>query len=1025
LNTVKRTYNTVKNTAKQGLNTVKNTAKQGLNTVKSGFNTVKNTLKSGYNTVKSGFNTVKDSLKNVNWRDAGHTALDIAGFIPVVGAVADVANAAWYLAEGDYANAALSGVSAIPGVGDAIGLAGKGGKATLKLAKGNKLLGKAGKFLPNAGKVADKVGGLVNKVPPGLKSIPGKVTERLKSVPIPKKLKSALGKAMKAADYVGVGSNLAAAGQYAAQGDYVNATLSVVSALPGAHQIGKRLPRAAKNNKLGNKLGKLFPNAGKLFGQAGSLVNKVPRGLKDMLSKGKGGLTSLLGKGKGGFNGAKNRVNRGFNTAENKVKHDVKTPSSNRLNEGTTAIKPPAVEEATPAKRPGVEKTTATKPPVAEETAPTKPPVTEKTTPNGRSTHADKPEVEPSVVAKEQAADGHQIKVLKDGRVVRCSICGELRNQYANELEQRSDLKQRLDDIEKISDPDLKAKQAQELEQTLAKIAKSNDRTRNSPDAEAKAPGTQKNWDDPGLTKEEYIEAYKKRHPNTTLSEEDIGRHFDEGKRLNPETGRPITSLPTTLDGWRQWAEQNPGMVGEYNVRGILDEYGDNPEYAETVNRFLTNWFSGNYTLNRKTNRRHARQLHRLGMPDQVLDNIEKNPFINQEVSYLSRPSAPTHATDTRKNTLPKSSAPPVKVPPNVSMEVADIIKNSRTTVKVGETEFKEVQITVDGTETMYAIARDTDGNIKLVKTGVYKRVGNRKQFERLSLDELQGMQPVKDKTPNQPVEGKNYKDKELVQLPGKVNDQGEVIDQVTTHISSRVTPPVSTSRGQHGLVGANLYRGKKKVKYLVVENDGGERDLLPAGDVVDENGNIFAQYEGKVVGSDIDLLAMLPRRPNSELAGLAETADIKDIAEKKKYEEVYNNTIEAFSTDRVNNPPPQRRDTLSKTKPTFDITAASDIQHGANIPYEFEKFLDRYSLRGANEEETQNNIREFADKHPEEFKKAVENDILVVNDKNTVVTIGDKVYSVPVRKVPLIYKLLGQEFPIKKYLPLEERKVR
>ena len=48
-----------------------------------------------------------------------------------------------------------------------------------------------------------------------------------------------------------------------------------------------------------------------------------------------------------------------------------------------------------------------------------KPPQTD--TSNGRTSHADEPEVEPGVVAKEKAADGHDIKVLKDGRVVRCS----------------------------------------------------------------------------------------------------------------------------------------------------------------------------------------------------------------------------------------------------------------------------------------------------------------------------------------------------------------------------------------------------------------------------------------------------------------------------------------------------------------------------------------------------------------------------------------------------------------------------
>lgn len=49
--------------------------------------------------------------------DIGHTALDVIGLIPGLGEVADGANAAWYLAEGDYLNAGLSLAAMVPGVG--------------------------------------------------------------------------------------------------------------------------------------------------------------------------------------------------------------------------------------------------------------------------------------------------------------------------------------------------------------------------------------------------------------------------------------------------------------------------------------------------------------------------------------------------------------------------------------------------------------------------------------------------------------------------------------------------------------------------------------------------------------------------------------------------------------------------------------------------------------------------------------------------------------------------------------------
>ncbi len=55
--------------------------------------------------------------------DIGHLTLDIVGMVPVVGNAADGINAAWYAAEGDYLNAALSSLALIPAVGQAVTIA--------------------------------------------------------------------------------------------------------------------------------------------------------------------------------------------------------------------------------------------------------------------------------------------------------------------------------------------------------------------------------------------------------------------------------------------------------------------------------------------------------------------------------------------------------------------------------------------------------------------------------------------------------------------------------------------------------------------------------------------------------------------------------------------------------------------------------------------------------------------------------------------------------------------------------------
>jgi len=49
----------------------------------------------------------------------GHLALGLGGYVPVLGAVPDTVNAAWYAAEGRPRDAVLAGVAAVPFFGDA------------------------------------------------------------------------------------------------------------------------------------------------------------------------------------------------------------------------------------------------------------------------------------------------------------------------------------------------------------------------------------------------------------------------------------------------------------------------------------------------------------------------------------------------------------------------------------------------------------------------------------------------------------------------------------------------------------------------------------------------------------------------------------------------------------------------------------------------------------------------------------------------------------------------------------------
>ncbi|MEG4534417.1 eCIS core domain-containing protein [Microcoleus sp. D2_18a_D3] len=198
-------------------------------------------------------------------------------------------------------------------------------------------------------------------------------------------------------------------------------------------------------------------------------------------------------------------------------------------------------------------------------------------TPKERSTHHDQPEVEPGIVAKEKAADGHDIKVLKDGRVVRCSDCGEIRKRYANELEQNPHLKQRLDEIEKISEPQEKVKQAQQLEQELAQIAKTTEQRATLKDPNAIDFFDQKfktivgDGNNPKkiVAFERYLDATAKR------GDGDLEKGLLEDYRKankSPEVVSPHGEMVSELPRLRQEAENLKGEMEEWlktnNIKG-------------------------------------------------------------------------------------------------------------------------------------------------------------------------------------------------------------------------------------------------------------------------------------------------------------------------------------------------------------------------------------------------------------------------------------------------------------------------
>ena len=102
----------------------------------------------------SAVSAIGDAVSDMSVMDMVHLGLDVAGMIPVIGEVADGANALLYLAEGDYTNAALSAAAMIPLAGTAATAAKLGMKAGGKAAKATKAAIKAADAVRTAGSAA-------------------------------------------------------------------------------------------------------------------------------------------------------------------------------------------------------------------------------------------------------------------------------------------------------------------------------------------------------------------------------------------------------------------------------------------------------------------------------------------------------------------------------------------------------------------------------------------------------------------------------------------------------------------------------------------------------------------------------------------------------------------------------------------------------------------------------------------------------------------------------------------------------
>lgn len=88
-------------------------------------------------------------------------------------------------------------------------------------------------------------------------------------------------------------------------------------------------------------------------------------------------------------------------------------------------------------------------------------------TPPKRATHEGEPQVDEGVVAKQTGPDGHENRIAPDGTSSRCTDCASVRSEFKTELADNPKLQQRLNDIEAIQDPHVKAQECAKLQGEL------------------------------------------------------------------------------------------------------------------------------------------------------------------------------------------------------------------------------------------------------------------------------------------------------------------------------------------------------------------------------------------------------------------------------------------------------------------------------------------------------------------------------------------------------------------------------
>lgn len=80
-------------------------------------------------------------------------------------------------------------------------------------------------------------------------------------------------------------------------------------------------------------------------------------------------------------------------------------------------------------------------------------------------------------------------------------------------------------------------------------------------------------WDDPDLSKAEFVQDYRARQPNTKLTDAELAAKYDQGMRLNPETGR-LRKPQWSNDEIRNWYLKENGTIEALDQKWLAEGLG-------------------------------------------------------------------------------------------------------------------------------------------------------------------------------------------------------------------------------------------------------------------------------------------------------------------------------------------------------------------------------------------------------------------------------------------------------------------